>query len=216
MNQVAITKTVFKNDTIPQKGTVVSEAVINLSKKYTKLPIIDLGAGSGALINRLARKYGSIACTGIDLYPKGENVIEGDITNLLRPDNSAQTVFCTDVIEHLDTPDLTAAISETYRILKPGSYAIFTTIANENLLRNYITCPGCGNQFHRRGHCQTFTKKDIYRLFTGFEIVEIRETKLHLEATFGSFLAKMFYLFKLDKLVKFHEKDLFIVVRKMR
>ena len=214
MNQAAITKTVFKNDTIPQKGTVVSDAIIALAKRYTKPTIIDLGAGSGDLINKLARKYGSIVCTGIDLYPKGENVIEGDITNLLRPDASARTVFCTDVIEHLDTPDLTAAINETYRILKPGGYAIFTTIANERLSRNYITCPGCGNQFHRRGHCQTFTRKDIRHLFFGFEIIKIKEMKLHLEASFGSLFAKLFYLFKLDKLVKFHEQDLFIVVRK--
>lgn len=214
MNQATITKTVFEKDTIPQKGTVVSEAVISLSKKYTKPPIIDLGAGSGDLINRLARKYGNLVCTGIDLYPKGENVIRDDITDTDRPDNSAATVFCTDVIEHLSDEDLELAILEMHRILKPNGCAIITTIYNEDLSRNHITCPECRHEFHRRGHCQVFTEERIRHLFRDFEIVEIRTLKLHLEASFGFLLAKLFYLFKIDKLVRFHEKDLFLVVRK--
>jgi SAM-dependent methyltransferase len=40
------------------------------------------------------------------------------------PDNSIDTVLCTDVLEHLEEPGL--AITEAFRLLKPGGYAIYT------------------------------------------------------------------------------------------
>ena len=212
MNQAQVTKFIFEKDSIPQKGVIVSGAIIGLSKKYIKSPILDMGAGSGVLISKLAEKYNN--CSGIDLFPKSGFVRYGDITDTHLQDGSIGTIFCTDVIEHLSDIDLGATILEMYRILKSSGYAIITTIYNEDLVRNYVTCPQCKHTFHRRGHCQVFSEERIRKLFRCFDIVETHTLKLHLEASFGPLLAKMFYLFKLDRLVKFHEKDLFIVVRK--
>ena len=56
----------------------------------------------------------------MDLAPKGEGVLRSDIRNLCFGDRVFDTVFCTDVLEHLNDEDLLSCIQELNRVLKPG------------------------------------------------------------------------------------------------
>ncbi|MBU0898222.1 MAG: class I SAM-dependent methyltransferase [Nanoarchaeota archaeon] len=191
-------------------GDLVSNVVIRMSRKYIGKRILDVGAGSGALAKK-------VNATAIDLVPKGGNVIKGDCTNLQFENHAFDTVFCTELIEHLNDQDLEKCLKEINRVLKPDCYAVFTTNYDENLKASTVTCPDCGSRFHKWGHCQSFSEKRIKDLLIkeGFEIVELKKLNLGFVAVFN-FLAKIFYKTRMDKLFKnkMLQKNLFIVARK--
>jgi SAM-dependent methyltransferase len=61
------------------------------------------------------------------LKPDGERC--EDITQLTFPDESLDVIVSSDVLEHV--PDIQAAFRETYRVLKPGGYHLFTVPPRE-------------------------------------------------------------------------------------
>ncbi|MFQ5707301.1 MAG: class I SAM-dependent methyltransferase [bacterium] len=206
------------------KGDIVSDVTLSLSEKYIGNNVVDVGAGSGALLKNFKNRYNSNKeIVAIDLVPKSEFVKNGNCTNLSFEKNSFDTFFCTDVIEHLIDEDLNKCLTEANRVLKKKGYGIFTTVNNENLRDFIVYCPQCGCTFHRWGHCQVFDEARIKNLFQnkGFVIVELRKINLKFIAVFKSF-ARIFYFLKVDKLLNkiledsFFEKDLFIVVKKVR
>ena len=91
-------------------GDTSSTEIIRLSKKYIGNRVLDVGAGSGALINRLP------SAVGIDLVPKHPKVIKEDISNMSFNDESFDTIFATEILEHLD--DVIAVLRECHRLLK--------------------------------------------------------------------------------------------------
>jgi ubiquinone/menaquinone biosynthesis C-methylase UbiE len=52
-------------------------------------------------------------------------MVRMDITNITLPDNSFDVILCNHVLEHV--PDDRKAMSELYRVLKPGGWAILQT-----------------------------------------------------------------------------------------
>lgn len=63
--------------------------------------------------------------TTIDIDPKREPDVVGDVHTMPLPDESHSIVLCTEVLEHCHTPQL--AIDEMERVLKPGGTLILTT-----------------------------------------------------------------------------------------
>lgn len=61
----------------------------------------------------------------VDIDAKRQPDIVGDAHELPIEDESFETILCTEVLEHLHTPE--QAISEMYRVLKPGGKLILTT-----------------------------------------------------------------------------------------
>lgn len=202
------------------KGDVISKTILSLAKRYIGSNAVDVGAGSGALMNAFREKHKQgKQIIGVDLTPKNEDIEFGDCTQLPFKDKDFDTCFCTDVIEHLSDSDLPKCVSEINRVLKTGGYGIFSTIDNEVLANSTVTCPECGCEFHTRGHCQVFNRDRISTLFGqhGFEVVYTKTLKLHFMAKFP-FLSRLFYLCHLNKFwnVNFMSADLFFVVRKTR
>ena len=94
--------------------------------------IVDIGCGNGMLTAELARAVGpSGKVTGVD--PSADmrksavercsefnwvEIVEGSVENLLFDDNSADKAASVQVFEYL--PDVSSALRETHRILKPG------------------------------------------------------------------------------------------------
>ena len=153
------------------QGDFVSPLIIVLVEKYLKSPILDIGAGSGALINKLKSKnYSTI---GIDLFPRGEDIQEGSITNIEFKDDEFNTIFCTEIIEHLTDKQIEKGLVEVKRVLRKEGHFIVTVPFDENLETNTYTCPECGHRFHKVGHLQSFNKGRIQNIFEehGFEIV---------------------------------------------
>jgi len=95
-------------------GDVSSPEIVRLSKKYIRNKILDVGAGSGALISLIPNAI------GLDLAPKHPKIIEGDISNMPFRDESFDTVFATEILEHLDDETLNKGLDEIYRVLRRG------------------------------------------------------------------------------------------------
>ncbi len=144
------------------KGDEVSKILLRIVKHYITDNILDIGAGSGALIKLLKSK--GFKVKGVDLYSTSDDISQGTITNLPFTDESFNTAFCCDVIEHLTNEQIDKGLRETARVLKKGGHLIITTPYNEELKQNSMVCPECGHEFHRYGHLQSFDEKKITEL----------------------------------------------------
>lgn len=99
--------------------------------------LLDLGCDDGVWTMELAEKIGTKKIHGIEVIEpriaqsieKGINVVNTDLNAPLPyVDNYFDVVHANQVIEHLHNTD--NFVSEIYRILKPGGYAVIST---ENL-----------------------------------------------------------------------------------
>jgi len=155
-------------------GDVVSLEVIRLSKKYINGEVLDAGAGSGSLISKIPNAL------GIDLAPKDSKIIKGDITKMPFEDKRFGTVFATEVLEHLSDDILEASLKEIKRVLRPGGFFILTVPYNEDIEKNKIECPKCGEKFHKWGHLQSFDENKMKHILEdkGFKIVGIKALPL--------------------------------------
>lgn len=90
--------------------------------------------------------------TNIDIFASAYNIPEGDA--------SFDSALCTEVLEHLEEPEL--AVRECYRLLKPGGFAVYSVPFIWHLHEE-------PRDFYR------FSKYGLKYLFekVGFEIVEI-------------------------------------------
>ena len=68
-------------------GDILASEVIRLSKKYIGENVLDVGAGSGALISKIPN------AVGVDVAPKNPKIIKGDILKLPFDDAIFDTVF---------------------------------------------------------------------------------------------------------------------------
>lgn len=92
-------------------------------KKYVNGRLLDAGAGRLSyrfLLEGLCESY-----TSIDIDVRGEAVdAVGDLQSLPLMENAFDTVFCTQVLEHVPEPQ--KAMDEVFRVLGKGGRAIFT------------------------------------------------------------------------------------------
>ncbi len=201
-------------------GDIAAPAIVRLSKQYISKEILDVGAGSGALLCEIAKQGYSCSWTakGVDLYPQKTFIIQDDATKLdtIRGD-SRDTLFCTDVLEHLTESELIDAKWAFHRVMKEGAYGIFTVPNNEDLSDNVMVCPFCEEKYHREGHQQSFTVKSLEKSFTHdnlFKVVKVKTVNMRFLATMG-LPARLFYLFGLNRYFK-HEQfttNIFMVVQ---
>ncbi|MEX1013849.1 MAG: methyltransferase domain-containing protein [Candidatus Paceibacterota bacterium] len=163
-------KKYFENRKRSYSGDTRAPAIKRLSKKYLGEKVLDVGAGSGALINIIPN------AVGIDITPKNSKVQKGDITNLQFRDNYFNTVFALEVLEHLDKKTLDKGLKEIRRVLKEEGCFIVTTPYNENLEEGMVMCPKCELWFHKDGHVRSFNKESMKKIIVdnGFEIISFK------------------------------------------
>jgi hypothetical protein len=70
-----------------------------------------------------------------DLYPSDPKIQKIDVTNIPYDNNTFDVLLCNHVLEHV--PDYHKAMSEIYRVLKPGGYAILQTPFSAMLKNNF-------------------------------------------------------------------------------
>jgi len=199
-----IIKKYWENNKQEFQGDYISKIVLKLAKNYIKGGVLDIGAGSGALIRKIPNSI------GIDIIPNNL-VQEGEITNLKFDDNSFDTVFCTEVIEHLNNEDIEKGINEIYRVLKPKGNLILTTPYNENLKKGELICPKCNFRFHLWQHLQSFDSNRIKKVLSNFKIINIKIKSF----SFYTMNPRFYFLEPLVKrLYKNISKTLFIVAKK--
>jgi len=97
---------------------------------------LEVGPGSGVYLPVLARLFPEVTALDLEEAYLSEarryaethpalNVIAGDITRAQFPDGFFDLILCTEVVEHI--PDVTAAVREMYRLLRPGGVLVLST-----------------------------------------------------------------------------------------
>ena len=92
-------------------------------RKYVKGALLDAGAGRLSYRFILEDYCDSYRSVDIDTR-SGEVDTLGDIQKLPLKEETFDSVFCTQVLEHVPEPQ--EAVYEVFRVLKKGGYAIFT------------------------------------------------------------------------------------------
>ena len=159
-------------------GDVDAPEIIRQTKQFIQGKILDVGAGSGALIRLLP------GAVGVDIAPKNSAVLQGCIEALPFANKSFDTVFATDILEHLPTMALQMGISEVLRVLKPGGCLIATVPNQEDLKQSMVLCPCCQTEFHRRGHVNWFDEHTMRDLLKEFDEVLVKALPLGLMAEY--------------------------------
>lgn len=121
--------------------------------------ILDAGSGDG---NRYKSFFKFEKYLTLDVRPNSGADIIGSVLNIPLEDNSVDSVISTQVLEHIKTP--AKAVSEFYRVLKPGGHCL-------------ITVPQL-NELHEEPHDYfRFTKFGLEEIFShaGFKIILINQ-----------------------------------------
>ena len=162
-------------------GARHADSIYFLCKSSFGTDILDAGAGDGSMIRALRRLTPDANIQGIDLAPKSDDVLQGDLTNLPFKDNSFDTILFMEVIEHLTVDDAKRILAEITRVLRPGGYLILTTPYAEKLEHSLVCCPNCDHSFHRYGHQRSFLESDIEEHFTasGLTSIDIFPVKMN-------------------------------------
>lgn len=169
-------------------GETASDAIIKLAEKSMPkkvCQILDIGFGSGALLEKMAKK--GYICCGIDSSKEtvstakkffsekklNIDVKQGDITRIPFKDEKFDAVFASEVIEHLLDEDIELGLAKIKRCLKISGFLVLTTRYNESLEERIIMCPDCHAVFHRTQHLQTFNEKRMSDLLgkNGYKVI---------------------------------------------
>jgi SAM-dependent methyltransferase len=116
----------------------------------------------------------NVSYTGVDVSPRGPEVTEiADVTALPMSEGSFDAALCIHVLEHV-TDDRTA-LSELFRVLRPGGWAIMTVpldLDGTTIEDPSITDPEeRARLFGERGHVRAYGTDFIHRLRTaGFDV----------------------------------------------
>lgn len=103
-------------------GLSLLKALQPLVEAHCRGRVLDAGTGRGAyrqLLSRFAER-----CVGMDMVTTAATDLLGDVQRLPFADGSFDTVFFSQVLEHVPEPGLTLA--EFWRVLKPGQYLILS------------------------------------------------------------------------------------------
>ena len=96
--------------------------VDNLIGRYAMAaPYLDAGAGSGVYARRLGP-----GAVWFDTGPVERGGLRADVLDTPFPDDSFATVLIRDVLEHVDDA---AALTEAFRVLRPGGHLLVTVPA---------------------------------------------------------------------------------------
>jgi SAM-dependent methyltransferase len=163
---------------LEKRKLYVKSVLSSFSKRVSK-PILglDLGCGDGANIVYLAKHLSTLYASDYNLLrlirashvPGAKQVVMADVTDYPAIDNSFDLIFFNHVLEHISDDD--KALSETYRILKPGGLVILGT-PNEGALFWQLAYKLSPNSLATTDHVHFYTIGSLSRkcLQAGFVI----------------------------------------------
>lgn len=200
------------------KADIIADPILSTALPYLGADVLDIGAGSGALMRRFSKRFGPARrIIGVDMTPQGEGVLKADCARLPFPDASFDTCIATDLIEHLSDSSMNAFLREMLRVLKPSGCAVITTVNDEKIEDSMMTCPECRCRFHRWGHCRVFTPDKVREMFRdgAFSLVWMRTVNFGLLSRYGV-LARAAYAIGIDRLyrTKTFNCDLIFILQK--
>jgi len=167
-----------------RKYTVGTE-ISRTSKQYTidcvpegppPLDILDVGCGSGA--NSIALVSKGHRLRGVDLSETAitryrSSGFEGHVcdieSGLDYPDGTFDLAFCSEVIEHMTSPELLCV--EIYRVLKPGGQLVLSTPNSAFWLYRLLGILGYTvSELQHPKHFQFFSRRSLLKLLNGAKL----------------------------------------------
>ena len=106
---------------IYQPDRILLQEQINNVSKYISGKVLDVGAGES---NRYGSYFNSDKYIRMDVVDRKDVDIVGRADNIPLKDESIDSIICTQVFEHLDTPFESAA--ELFRVVKKGGHVLVT------------------------------------------------------------------------------------------
>jgi len=131
------------------------------------LTILEVGCGSGYLLDEIAAAFPSAGIFGEDVHPTDSTIAGWSLLDCPLPTGLCDAVLALSVLEHIQ--DDTLALQQLYRILRPGGIAIIQVPAGQHLYDGYDAALG-----HYRRYADGVLAQQM--LNVGFEIT--RETHL--------------------------------------
>ena len=145
-------------------------AIINLNS--SKINVLDIGCGTGRLLERLKRKFPLIKIHAIDISKAMVTVVKrkfkrvdarvGSAEDLPWKKNNFDVITNSISFHHYKNPN--KALSEAYRVLKPrGKFFLMDINPASKITRflaNFIA-----KYFIQDGHKSFYTKKEVYEFF---------------------------------------------------
>jgi len=142
----------------------IDDLIKIIPKNRTSL--LDIGAGNGDITLRLKPYFKFI--TALDLEKpdiNSERIVaaEGDVTQLVYPDNCFDVVVCAEVLEHIASEKLKKACGEIIRVAKDN--VVVGVPFEQDIRVGRTTCIFCGKKNPPWGHINTFDENRIRELF---------------------------------------------------
>lgn len=129
--------------------------------------VLEIGARDCYISRRLTALCGEVVALDLtrpSIDHPGIVPVQGDVTELAFPDNSFDTVFCTEVLEHIPPHLLPKACDEIGRVTR--RYAVIGVPFRQDLRANRTRCARCGGVNPTTGHLSAFDKERLVGLFS--------------------------------------------------
>ena len=159
--------------------------------------LLDVGCGTGPMIELLASEFPNRRYTGLDLTPRiievasakgieNASFVVGDAEDLPFDDESFDTVICANSFHHYPNPQ--AFFNEVARVLRPGGELVlrdYTTAAPIVWLMNHLEMPLANLIGH--GDVRAYTRDEVRSFCTVSGLVPVKleaqkKFRLHLVA----------------------------------
>ena len=158
-----------------------NKAVLNTLNPQPDSSILDVGCGTGILLQQLCQLDKGLNLYGMDIAPemvkvantkvgKSVEIRQGSANSLPYGDNSFDCVTCVTSFHHYPNPD--NSLQEMFRVLKLGGKLVLLDPFTNGFLRKAI-CAILGILFNEKG-INLFTKEQMYHMFqkAGFNEIE--------------------------------------------
>ena len=157
-------------DIARQRGTVREQLriadLMSLTPKGKR--VLEIGARDCYLSRKLTALYPEVVALDLtkpEIDAPGITAVQGDVTGLRFADNAFDTVFCSEVLEHVPPEKLQQACNEIVRVA--SRYAVIGVPYRQDLRANRTHCLRCGAVNPTTGHLNRFDRQRLTALFPG-------------------------------------------------
>jgi len=167
--------------------TVTLQATLKKVELHSGEHLLDIGCGTGALLEAIEKKYPDAFLAGVDLTQEMLDVAAKRLSAKVHIEQSSASslpfaaetfdvIVCCNMFHYIREPMV--ALQEIIRVLKPGGKVIITDWCDD-----YIICQ-LYNLFLRvfnQAHCKTYKQNEFYTLLSSseFELINIDRYKIN-------------------------------------